>query len=65
MTLNRNIRILKRAMLDARGKAVAAAKRNRPEKEIRELRTRADAVWQRLDVALRESGFARSPVSHA
>jgi hypothetical protein len=65
MTLNRKIRTLKRAMLDARGKAVAAARRNRPEKEIRELMTRADAVWQRLDVALRESGFAQPPVSHA
>lgn len=65
MTLNRKIRTLKRAMLDARGKAVAAARRNRPEKEIRELRTRADAVWQRLDVALRESGFAQTPAIHA
>jgi hypothetical protein len=65
MTLNRNIRTLKRAMLEARGKAVAAARRNRPEKEIRELRTRADAVWQRLDVALREVGFAQAPVARA
>jgi hypothetical protein len=65
MTLNRNIRTLKRAMLEARGKAVAAARRNRPEKEIRELRTRADAVWQRLDVALREVGFAQSPPARA
>lgn len=65
MTLNREIRTLKRAMLDARGKTVAAAKRNRPEKEIRELRTRADAVWQRLDLALRANGFARPPMSHA
>jgi hypothetical protein len=65
MTLNRNIRTLKRAMIEARGKAVAAARRNRPEKEIRELRTRADAVWQRLDLALREIGFAQAPTSRA
>lgn len=65
MTLNRNIRTLKRAMIEARGKAVAAARRNRPEKEIRELRTRADAVWQRLDLALREVGFAQAPARHA
>jgi hypothetical protein len=65
MMLNRKVRTLKSAMIDARGKVVAAAKRNRPEKEIRELRTRADAVWQRLDSALRESGFTRVPVSHA
>lgn len=65
MTLNRKVRTLKRAMIDARGKAVAAARRNRPEKEIRELRTRADAVWQRLDLALRECGFAHVPLSRA
>ena len=63
MTLNRKVRTLKRAMIDARGEVVRAIARNRSPEKVLELRTRAHAVWQQLERALDE-GF-KAPLSHA
>ncbi|MGE5540059.1 MAG: hypothetical protein ACM30I_15685 [Gemmatimonas sp.] len=55
--LNSKLRSLKRAMIDARAEVIRAVDGGRSPEKIQQLRSRADGVFQRLQSAMKESGF--------
>jgi hypothetical protein len=56
--LNSKLRSLKRAMIEARADVIRAVDGGRSPEKIQQLRSRADSVFQRLDIAMKESGFS-------